>query len=474
MTDVVLVNPPVSARERYGDLAEGGSRLPPIGLALLAAVVREAGYSVRVLDAEALGIDAAATALFVAESEPMLVGLTCVTMSAFSAGQVAAEVKSLLPDVTIALGGVHVTALPEETLRALPAVDLAALGEGEGTLRELVAALKNGSQLEAVAGLMLRGDGDEFVRTPVRAMLDDLDSLPMPAWDLLPDFPHRYRPAPNAFRALPSASLVTSRGCPGRCTFCDRSVSGRRVRAYSAQYLMRMVRVLHEEYGVRDIIFHDDNFVASRSRLLEFCDLMAEEAPGVSWWCTARVDLVTPEVLAAMKRAGCWQIAYGVESGSQEILDSLCKGITLDGIRQAIRWTREAGIGTRAYFMVGVPDDTPETLRASIDFLLELPLDDFHMTVYTPYAGTPLGDRVLSETPGGIDWRRCGDWELVYSPGGVTAAEVTGAQREAFRRFYARPRVIGRYLARMLRRPDSALVLLGGLRAWVRFALKRG
>lgn len=464
---LVLINPPTSLEDRYGGLARGGSRLPPLGLALLAAIAREAGACVHIVDAEAEGLTPDGAVRRALELDPDVVGLTAVTMTVHAAAAVATRLKHAAPAVPIVLGGVHVSALPEDTLTRFPAFDVAAIGEGDRTLPELLTAFEHGTPLAHVNDIVYRAEDGALRRTAERETLLDLDSLPFPAWDLLPGFPDRYRPAANAFRRLPASSLVTSRGCPGRCTFCDRTVSGRRIRTFSAEYLMEMVLTLRDVYGVRELIFHDDNFTASRERLMTFCEMMRDSAPGIAWSATARIDMVTPESLAAMKQAGCWQLAYGIESGDQAILDSLCKGITLDRIRQVLKWTKDAGIEARGYFMAGVPDETQDTLARTIDFLLELPLDDFHMTIYTPYRGTPLGDSVLDTSTVEEDWRKFGDWEVVYVPPAVSAQQLESAQREAFRRFYARPRIIVRQLKRILRYPRTAGAIVDGFLAWL-------
>jgi anaerobic magnesium-protoporphyrin IX monomethyl ester cyclase len=471
--DVVLVSPPVSAQQRYGALADGGSRLPPLGIALLAALVRDAGVSVEVLDAEALQLDARSAAEWIVAREPRLVGLTAVTMTVHSAAETAELVKHALPETVTVLGGVHISAVPEQTMRAFTAIDVGVIGEGDVTLPELVAAVLGGTPLEDVSGLIIRGPRGGVRRTGPRDLLPDLDILPFPAWDLLPDLGRTYRPAPNAYESLPATSLVTSRGCPGKCTFCDRTIWGHRIRTYSAEYLVRMLETLRDEHGIREVSFHDDNFVASRKRLLAFCRLMVERDVGVRWTCTARVDMVDPKVLAAMSEAGCWQAAYGVESGSQELLDDLCKGITLEAVRDAVRSTAEAGIVPRAYFIIGTPGETRESLEATLDFLVDLPLGDFHMTVFAPHPGTELTRRIEADLghPLDVDWRTLSDWDVVYVPEAVSREDLGWAQREAFRRFYLRPRIIGQYLRRVVRHPRILGGLLRGLATWLRFVL---
>lgn len=471
MTDVVLVNPPISARERYGPLAGGGSHLPPLGLALLAGIAREAGFSVRIVDAEALGMSVDEAAERALSYGPRLIGLTAVTMTVHAAAEVARLVKLASPTTVVALGGVHISATPERTMEAFPSIDVGVIGEGDVTLPEMLAAVRDRWPMDDVRGLILRERGGVLRRTGERETVDDLDALPFPAWDLLPNLAKAYRPAPNAYRTLPASSLISSRGCPGRCTFCDRTVSGRRLRTYSAEYLMRMVETLHAKHGIREIVFHDDNFVASRPRLLEFCARLERSGLGIEWSCTGRVDMVDPEGLEAMRRAGCWQIAYGVETGSQRLLDELRKGTTLEQIRQAVAWTHEAGIEARGYFMIGVPGETRETLDQTLRLLRELPLDDFHMTILAPHPGSEITGEIMRRKPIDIDWRKCGDWEVVYVPDGLTREDLESAHRKAFRGFYLRPGVIMRYVRRVARHPGIAAGLSRGLLAWMLFTL---
>ncbi|TLM85961.1 MAG: radical SAM protein, partial [Actinobacteria bacterium] len=375
---------------------------------------------------------------------PRVLGLTAVTMTVHAAAETAKLVSERLPGIRTVLGGVHASSCPEATYDAFPWFDAIALGEADETLPELLAAVCDGRPLTEVPGLLLREPDGALRHTGDRALITELDSLPMPAFDLLGDFAHRYRPAAHSYQRLPATSLISSRGCPGRCTFCDRSVSGSRVRTYSASYLVSAVERLRDEYGIREVVFHDDNFVAARTRLREFCELMVERRVGVTWSCTGRVDMVDAESLRAMRRAGCWRISYGVESGSQTILDSLCKGTTLEGIRRTLEMTAEARIKSHGYFMIGVPGETEATLKETLDFLLELPLADFHMTVWSPHPGTELTRRITAE--GWADspehWPQLNDWTPVYVPEGLTAERLLEVQREAFRRFYRRPRVI--------------------------------
>lgn len=468
MTDIVFVNPPLTLEERYGKLASGGSLLAPLGLATLAAITRNKGFKTEIIDSAALSLSYEKTADEILRRLPRYVGITATTIAIHNAAKLAQELKKRHRDTFIIIGGPHISSIPEDTLERFPQFDAGVIGEGDITIIEMLNALKENSDLKKVKGIIIRTNGS-IERTPPRELLSDLDSLPLPAWDLLPDLTQYYRPAANSFYQLPSSGLVTSRGCPGKCTFCDRTVSGHKLRMHSAEYLIKMVKHLYFHYGVRDIIFHDDNFIAFRKRLYEFCEMLKEGHLKLSWSCTARVDMVTPELLKMMKQAGCWQIAYGIESGSQEILDFLKKGITLNQIRDALKFTRHAGIMNRGYFMIGVPTETIQTIRKTIDFLLELKLDDFHMSMYTPHPGTEISKSIDKYGTLDNDWKRFGGWHPVFIPHGLSREQLLYYHKLAFRKFYFRPRIICQYLFSILKDYKNILKLLLGVKGLLRY-----
>jgi radical SAM superfamily enzyme YgiQ (UPF0313 family) len=464
---LLLATAPVSFAERYGKLAGAGSTTPALGLLVLAATARAHGHDCRVLEAAALDLDVDAAIARLADAPPEVLGLSATTLAIGAAQAFAAAVKARFPQVTTVLGGPHVSAVPEETLRRTPAIDIAVVGAGEETLVELLATLQQGGDLASVRGLVFR-HGDQLIKTPPRAPLRDLDSLPQPAWDLLDGFPQRYAPAPFKVRHLPAASLVSSRGCPNECIFCDRSVFGATCHAHSAAYVATQMRALHRDYGVREFCFEDDTFVTFRKRLRELCHDLIENGPRFSWNCLGRVDHVTPDDLKLMRRAGCWQISYGIESGNQAILDTIGKRVTLAQIRDAVRWTREAGIKAKGFFIVGHPGETRETLHETIDFALELPLNDLSVTLLTPFPGTELYERAAEFGSFTADWGQLNLLTPVFVPFGLTADDLVQAQHELNRRFYLRPRVFADYAGRALRQPRMTWALAKGFGAFLK------
>lgn len=448
MSDIVLVYPPLKRGEVYGPFEKAENVLPPLGLASLAAVCREAGKKVSVIDAVAERLSLEETARRVTALRPAVAGISAATVGIQNAGLLAGLIKKGLPGTTLLVGGPHVTAIPVKTLSIFGSFDIAVIGEGERTLLELIGALERGGDCSAVHGIAFRSDGGVIV-TPPRPFIEDLDSLPMPAYDLLPDLARVYRPAAHNFKRLPSTSMITSRGCTGRCIFCDLKTFGNRCRRNSIPYTMRVVEYLTGRFGIRDLRIPDDTFVISRKHVLAFCDEVSARGIDISWSCQARVNTVDPELLAAMKRAGCWQIDYGIESGSQRILDTLRKGITREQALRALRWTKDAGIQTKGYFMLGSPGETPETIRETIAFARTAALDSFQVSFFTPFPGSPVYDEIASHGVLEEQWGSMSIWNPVFVPRGMTKTQLVDASRRALRSFYLRPGTILRYLMRI-------------------------
>lgn len=439
---IALVSPPLSLEARYGILARAGSSSASLGLLSLAAVARKEGDEPHIFD----GCTYDQVISGITAVRPGIVGLTATTLSIFDAHRVAAGVKSVLPDTTVVIGGPHVSAVPVETMRRFPKFDIAVIGEGEDTLRDILSAESYGYR--GIPGLAVR-DGEKVVLTGARDRIKDLDSLPLPAWDLLPGFPKRFRPSILRYRQLPAATVVTSRGCPNNCIFCDRTIFGRSCRFYSAGYIIEMIRELHEKYGVRELVVEDDTFVMKKSRVMEICDGIRNIGAGITWTCLGRVDMVDRELLTAMKAAGCWQIGYGIESGDQSILDFVSKNIDLEKAKEVLRMTREAGIKTKAFFIVGFPGETKETLRKTMDFALNEPLDDISAFKLTPLPGSRLHDIAHEYGAFDDDWGRMNLLNTVFVPHGLTARDLDKAVLKMMRGFYSKPRVVFSHMRRV-------------------------
>ena len=469
---VVFVNPPLGLEERYGALSAAANTMPALGVCNLAAVARREGYRVGLVEACSLGLGLEGTVSAIMEHRPDFVGLSALTLSINSAASVAGRLKEINPRVGIIIGGAHVTAVPELTMELFPPIDVGALGEGEGLIVDLLAALSGGDDISSVSGIIYRNDGDTL-RTERRPFLEDMDELPFPAFDLLPRFPLAYHPGPFRFRRLPAASIVTSRGCPNKCTFCDRSVFGSKCRAHSPAYIVNMLKWLISEYGIREVLFEDDTFFLFPARVREICEMILSEGIDLSWSCLARVNAVEPKVLSLLKKAGCWQIGYGIESGNQRILDLVGKGIKLEAVRRAVRWTKEAGIFSKGFFITGNQTEDEGSLRETMELALSIPLDDITVTMLTPFPGSQIYREAASYGDFDDDWRKMNLVNAVFVPRGLTRSQLEEQMSGMYRKFYLRPRIIVNYIGRMFTQWRAIPAIFLGFVAFLKTAFGR-
>jgi anaerobic magnesium-protoporphyrin IX monomethyl ester cyclase len=452
--DLLLINPPITLEERYGSFASVGSQAPPLGLCYIAATVRQAGYSVQIIDAPTLDMDMPQTIAEIARINAGLIGITASTVSIPRAGELAAAIKQHGITVPILIGGPHVSSLPVETLQEFREFEIGVLNEGEYTVPEIIACYKNGEAIADIQGIVYRRDSDIILSAP-RPNIENLDALPLPAWDLIPSLPKYYKPSPHSYHRLPSSTLLTSRGCNGTCTFCARPFMGEKYRSHSAESTLEMIDHLVKVYGIRDIMFYDDNFLLDRKRVTKICEEILRRNYKLSWSCLARTDVMPEDFFKLIKRAGCWQIAYGIESADQGILDNLKKRTTIQKVEEMIHKTNEAGIHSRGYFMIGCPGETLETMAKTTRFIIESGLRDFHVTFCTPMPGAELFKTAEQYGQFERDWKKLGFWEPAFIPAGLTKQDLINNHRKMYRKFYLRPRVIGRYLVKFITSPRS-------------------
>jgi radical SAM superfamily enzyme YgiQ (UPF0313 family) len=429
----------------------------------LAAVAREKGYEVSILDAKGSGETIEDVARRITELTPDVVGFSATTISVTNAHRIAVKLKDAGSECVTVLGGPHVSAVPEPTLKAFPALDFGIIGEGEISFFQLLEALSTGRDPSPVPGLVWR-DGDT-IRTNSRApYLTDLDALPTPAWDLVPGFPYRFRPSLFSYRRSPVATLVTSRGCPFSCAFCDRSTSGSLGRFHSTTNIVAHCREL-VRCGVRHIIFYDDLFTVRRKRVVELCEAFLAEGFDFSWSCNSHPNLLDAPTLSLMRQAGCWQIAYGIESGSQRILDLVKREVRLPRMRETLRMTRDAGIRTKGYLMIGHPTETEESLAETAEFLATVELDLCQVTKFTPYPGTPCYSTIHEHGSFEENWEKMNAMNFVFIPNGLDEDTLETWFHRLYSTFYRRPDVL-RGIAGMILEEPRFLRQLGSA-AWV-------
>lgn len=453
---VLFVNPPWIKRDGnvWRDVA---SVMPPLGLAWMAACLERAGHEARILDAHAERLDFERVRTRLRDLGTFdIVGITATTALITNALEIARIVKEETPDSRIVLGGVHPTIAPGEALEE-PAVDLVVRGEGEETIVEIA----EGRDLATIAGVSFRRDG-EIVHNEDRPLIEDLDSLPAPAYHLLPM--QRYHPAVGAYQRLPGSSILATRGCPGRCTFCYR-IFGHKLRARSGRKVAEEARLLHDRYGIREISFYDDTFTAFRKEVHAFCDVLDEFGLDLTWSCFSRVDTINEEMLVRMKEAGCHQIMFGIETASAEILKNIHKRTDLSKAEEAVRLAKKVGIDVRAAFMLGNPGETVETMEETLQFALRLNPEYAVFNITTPYPGTEMFD--WADENGHLltrDWERYDLAQPVMELPTVSNETVQAFYRQAHRRFYLRPKYVLSRVAR-LRNPHDLRNAFRGLLA---------
>ncbi len=445
---LVLCEPPYLFWDRSRDrLRQGEETIPGMGVLMLAAVAREQGYAVHLVDAKGQGTTLEDVCQRIEALRPDYLGFSATTIGVTNAARIAERIKRALPGVVTILGGAHVSAIPERTLTACPSIDYGVVGEGEVSLFALLDRLERGVPVGDVPGLAFRRDG-AVVANPRAPYIDDLDALPRPAWDLLADFPHRFQPSLFNYPRTPVATLMTSRGCPFTCTFCDRSTSGRKGRLHSVETIARLCTELVER-GARHIIFLDDLFTVRRQRVVELCEAILDAGLQFSWACNSHPNLLDLPTLQLMQRAGCWQIAYGIESGSQRILDVVKREVRIPRMRETLRMTRAAGIRTKGYVMLGHPTEGLDSLAETEAFLRVVELDICQITKFTPYPGTPAYPAIHQHGAFDEDWERMNAMNFVFVPNGLTVGALEAAFARCYQVFYSRSDVLWG-LARMM------------------------
>ncbi len=477
--DIMLVNPPtpdgglwIRSQHRVGRRTRENMVWPQVSLAQMAALLYPT-YTIKIVDANAERMRWPEFTKLIDLYQPRyyLTQLTAPTLENDLYGCFLAKARGAK---TIAFG-THITPIPRETMRLFPNLDFALVGEPDLTLRDLLDHLdgivdkrspdiqqifekhdlyykpsvnEDGSvNLIGIKGLAWRKSDEIIVNLP-RPFIASLDDLPMPLHELLPL--HKYR---MPMIKGPFTFIVTSRGCPAGCTYCIKHVSYQyTARLRSPDLIMKEMWQL-KELGIHNIHMYADLFTVNREQVIELCQKMIDEHIQVQWMCNSRVDYVDEEMLQLMGKAGCRLISWGIESGNEQILRKVRKGIYLDKAERSLKWAKQAGIMNWGYFIIGLPGETEETIRQTIYFAKKLPLDIALFHVAAPYPGTPFFFEVIQE-----GWFRKGTrWEQVDMDKGtvldypnLSAERLLYWQKRAFREWAFRPGPMITYMKMLL------------------------
>ena len=441
-----------------------GGASEPLGLLYISAVLGQQGHQVTLLDGALQSEAQILGALW--RGQPAVVGLSAMRHNWEVTAALSSSIKRLLPGATLVLGGPQASCWQEQNLQQCPELDLAVVGQGEQTMAELCNALERGTrssergpggaELKSIRGLIWR-HGARVVVNPPRPPLEDLDRLPLPDYSRIEL--SRYRPSVGFYNRLPSVNMITSRGCPHRCSFC---VSTGRIQLRTVEAVADELELMVRRHGVRHVTFYDEGITLSRQRVGALCEQLLGRGLDLSWCANARVDEVDLPVLSLMRRAGCWKLLYGLESGVQKNLDAIGKGATVEQGRRAVLLTREAGIETFATFLFGIPGETFDEGLQTIELACQLPLDYAAFLNLVPYRGSEIHDNI--EEYGELT----GSWStnlISFVPHSMTFSQMARLNELAARRFYRRPSYLLRRLL-ALRSPEDLKRNLRGLLAF--------
>ncbi len=446
---VLLVNPAMDLR-RLGRVAGLLQPMPCIGLAYLAGALQHAGITVRAVDMFADGLGAEQVLERALRFKPDVVGMTVMTPSAPVCSALGELLRQALPGIHIVWGGVHADVFAAEIVRAGQA-DAVVHGDGEQAIVELVQAwAASSSDLSAIPGITWLQDGGPL-RNSERPLCMDLDALPYPAWELFPV--HRYGLLPFADIARPVLTISASRGCPYRCDYCSLLHTGKVFRPRDPIKVVDEYELLVERFGIRQMGFIDPIFPFKRSDLPLLCEeLIRRGLPDRCVWLSeTRADRLDPETCRLMYAAGCRRVLLGIESGSVRLLEGVNKRLEPDAVRQGVANARTAGIQTVGLFMIGLPGETPEQTRETVEFAVQLDLDFAKFAITVPFPGSKLFADAWQTSLFRDDWENYTTFNpdpdaLVWHPPGYDPAELIRMQRWALRRFFLRPRQLRRQL----------------------------
>jgi radical SAM superfamily enzyme YgiQ (UPF0313 family) len=451
--NVLILNPPAVDNVRI--VREGrcmqrqeawGTSWAPLTLALVAAILRKEGFTVNLKDCSNDDISFEHLREIVKAFKPKLVISNTSTPSIDSDLKVASLTKEIDKDIKTVFFGIHPTALAEEVFRDNTDVELIAHGEPEYTLRDLAIALRDNLSLSSVKGLIYKADNGEVIRNEERPFIENLDELPYPAWDLVNIDGYRL-PITNE----PFLLVLTGRACPYPCTFCAAAAFyGKKPRLRSWQKIVGEMKHVKGRFNINNFLFWSENAICDREQMYDIARGLEREVPGVKWVCNGRVDQMDEELLTAMKKGGCWMIGYGVEAGTQRVLDLMKKNIKVEDIERAVKLTKKVGIEVTGHVIVGYPGETREDILSTMKLLKKLDLDYMQVYCCVPFPGSALYEEAKKS-----GWIASNDWSMyeqnfsVLSTPHLSAQEVMKLREKVIRSFYLDPRKIFKTIIKM-------------------------
>ncbi len=397
---VLLINPTIREWAKPNVL--------PLGLAYIAAVLRNSGHDAEVMDINAFRWSPEEVEKKIKSANFDIVGIGAITTVYRYVKWLISVLKKYHPSNKIIIGGSVGTSIPHIILGKTEA-DIVCIGEGEDTIVEILDALENNRGLGSVDGIVFKDKDNKVCKTARRQVIHDMDRIPFPLWELFPMDIYLKNPvgAPNRNKwdsgeasedTVLSMNVSATRGCPYQCIYCYHDFMGQKYRHRSARNIVDEIKILNEKYKAEYIHFIDDEFCINKDFVYDFCGLMKSEFNSkITWGCSGRVNLMTEDLIAAMAGAGCVLIGYGIESGSQKMLDVIKKAASVKQSKEAIKLTQKYLGWVDTSFMIGAPGETKETIQETVDFCKELKLTPEVIFFMTPYPGTELYRMALEQ-----------------------------------------------------------------------------
>lgn len=426
---------------------------PPLGLGYLASsLLARNRYDVEIIDCNAWSIKPSLLLNILKVKNPDLIGVTILTNFFTEAKDIILKIKELT-SVKVVVGGPHVTALPEFTLQETNA-DFAIVGEGEQSIVELTEFLESKNKdISSINGLVYKENG-RIIRNSSKKLVEDINNLPFPAWELLR--PQNYPPAPHGafYKRFPVSPIITTRGCPYSCKFCSSFLTwGNTIRKRTPNSVVDEIQYLKEKHNIKEFHFEDDNFTISKEHAISICEEIIRRKLNIAWAAPngVRIDALDDELIRIMKLSGCYLLAFGIESGSQSILDKMNKKLNLKNTMSILKLVKKHNIETWGFFIIGLPNETRETVKETIRLSRILPLDRAQFCNFVPLPGTDIfNDWIKDKSLSDLEWKNLSfSGDAVFRTKELSEEELTLLQKVAFRSFYFRPKILFRTLLKM-------------------------
>jgi radical SAM superfamily enzyme YgiQ (UPF0313 family) len=445
--NVYLIQPPVSGEKRYGKYADVGSYLPPLGLCYLASTLLKNSHNAKIIDGIIENYSFEEIYNKIVSFNTDIMGISATSLFYEPAIKLAEYIKKKNKDLVIIIGGVHISVVLENGMH--DCFDFGVFGEGEETLLELIEAIeRKDREYSKIKGIIYRKD-NKLYKTEPRPLIEDLDSLGHPNIELL-EKKFDYKITALVYKRLPMMTIISSRGCPFNCLFCSNDLFGRKYRMNSAEFVLDELEKLVNKYGYKEIMFYEDNFPVDKNRVFDICNGIIERRLKFTWGCSAHANCLSEDKLDIMKKAGCWIISIGIESGDEKIIKIIRKNYNKEHLVKIVKYADKIGIAVRGFFILGNPGETKETLQKTLDLSLKLPLYTVNFCLMSLFPGSEIykvghkygqTDYDLSLITG----HPSGD-KLSFIANGFSAEQLINIQKKFYRKFYFRISQIWRIL----------------------------